>query len=367
MPALMGGFANYLLPVQQGSPDMAFPRLNNISWWLLAPSMVLILASLCVEQGAGTGWTIIKDMSFKSTVYTILEVGTKTTLDAKNFSLRLFCQEICNRLLIKFKAVKMYISREQFAWIIRKNRFNSSETKREDSLSIRFNKKRDIIFEEWLVGFVDGDGTFHFSCTSESSQRPGKWSFYFKVAQSSYNLRVLYYINNQLGVGEVRVDKNGNAEFRIRDCHKLLQYIIPIFDRHPLLTSKYYAYDLFRKGLFIFTNKTLSIDTKRFFLIELKKQYRPDDYISPIWSYINNKVYSLKDAKSIMSKSWLVEFTEAEGGFYLYNKDVRRIIHSFEITQKLDRIILEAESYIISGTNIPLKVVSKPTYVTLHA
>ena len=40
-----------------------FPRLNNISWWLLAPSMVLILASLCVEQGAGTGWTIYPPLS----------------------------------------------------------------------------------------------------------------------------------------------------------------------------------------------------------------------------------------------------------------------------------------------------------------
>jgi len=32
MPTLMGGFANYLLPVQIGAPDMAYPRLNNLSW-----------------------------------------------------------------------------------------------------------------------------------------------------------------------------------------------------------------------------------------------------------------------------------------------------------------------------------------------
>jgi len=68
----------------------------------------------------------------------------------------------------------------------------------------------------------------------------------------------------------------------------------------------------------------------------------PRNYISPIWNKINYKKMEKEKVNIIMSKSWLIGFTEAEGSFYLTKKGPERMIHAFEITQKLDKIVLEA-------------------------
>nr|YP_009243332.1 cytochrome c oxidase subunit I [Heterakis beramporia]AMR36299.1 cytochrome c oxidase subunit I [Heterakis beramporia] len=63
MPTMIGGFGNWMLPLLLGAPDMSFPRLNNLSFWLLPTAMVLILGSTLVDSGCGTSWTIYPPLS----------------------------------------------------------------------------------------------------------------------------------------------------------------------------------------------------------------------------------------------------------------------------------------------------------------
>jgi LAGLIDADG endonuclease len=74
--------------------------------------------------------------------------------------------------------------------------------------------------------------------------------------------------------------KTNMADFRIRNRDILNKVIFPIFDKYPLLTSKYYEYSKFKKAYEILENKSLSRDAKNKLLLELKKDIRPANYIS---------------------------------------------------------------------------------------
>ncbi|MCH7341805.1 cytochrome o ubiquinol oxidase subunit I [Pelomonas sp. CA6] len=60
---LVTGFMNYLVPLQIGARDVAFPFLNNFSFWMTTSGAVLMMISLFVGEFARTGWLAYPPLS----------------------------------------------------------------------------------------------------------------------------------------------------------------------------------------------------------------------------------------------------------------------------------------------------------------
>ncbi|SEK94114.1 cytochrome o ubiquinol oxidase subunit 1 [Roseateles sp. YR242] len=60
---LVTGFMNYVVPLQIGARDVAFPFLNNFSFWMTAGGAVLVMFSLFVGEFARTGWLAYPPLS----------------------------------------------------------------------------------------------------------------------------------------------------------------------------------------------------------------------------------------------------------------------------------------------------------------
>ena len=150
---------NYLQPIMIGSPDMAFPRQNNISFWLLPPSFLQLTSGL-FAGGAGTGWTVYSQAVIRGPLYQLcplIEINQNLTR--------------CEEVLINPQSTTP-ISR---SGIDRKILYNGGIIRQGDCkiLLQRLNvrtfstyKRTTEEFYQWLVGFTEGDGTLQPNVTS---------------------------------------------------------------------------------------------------------------------------------------------------------------------------------------------------------
>ena len=188
-------------------------------------------------------------------------------------------------------------------------------------------------FKIWLVGFTDGDGCFSVVKSG------GTYRLQYSLSQSAYNLRILYYIKKNLGYGSVSKSlKRSCGNFRITDRKCLNHVIFPIFDKYPLLTSKYFNYLRFKKAYAILENRDFTTAEKNKKIEKLLAENLPESYISPALKNLNENS-SYEEIKNVISIYWLVGFVEAEGNFCIF-PDRGKFNVEFTLAQKLDKILL---------------------------
>lgn len=115
MPVMMGGLVNYFVPVLSGFPDMVFPRLNNMSFWMFMGGFGALVSGLLTEEGMGIGWTMYPTLicvDFHSslacdfTVFAVHLLGVSSILNSINLLGTLFC---CRRKFFSFLNWTLFI------------------------------------------------------------------------------------------------------------------------------------------------------------------------------------------------------------------------------------------------------------------
>ena len=92
VPGLPAIFGNFFLPIQLGAKDVAFPRLNLLSWWIYIIGAMLALISVIIPGGAvDTGWTFYIPYSIRSgsnislAIFSAFVLGFSSILTGINF------------------------------------------------------------------------------------------------------------------------------------------------------------------------------------------------------------------------------------------------------------------------------------------
>ncbi len=96
MPAFVG-LANWLIPMMIGAPDMALPRLNNWSFWILPFAGVMLLSTLFMDGGAPAGgWTMYPPLvlqtgdAFPFLIFSVHLLGISSIMGSINIIVTIF-------------------------------------------------------------------------------------------------------------------------------------------------------------------------------------------------------------------------------------------------------------------------------------
>jgi cytochrome c oxidase subunit 1 len=92
IPGIPASLGNFVLPLQIGAKDVAFPRINLMSWWFYISGGTVILTSLFTGGGPpDTGWTFYVPYSIRTgtnvtlAVFGVFLLGISSTLTGLNF------------------------------------------------------------------------------------------------------------------------------------------------------------------------------------------------------------------------------------------------------------------------------------------
>nr|YP_009310801.1 Orf1p [Saccharomyces arboricola]AOT85109.1 Orf1p [Saccharomyces arboricola] len=227
-----------------------------------------------------------------------------------------------NRELFSIKSAHTWCAKTK----IIKRSYHNNTSLNNKLIIVQKNNDKDNLnmnnFYKWLVGFTDGDGSFYMKGTEKDLK------FFYGFHLHKDDISCLENIKNNLkmspsgvpagpGTNNININiRETSAQLTVMKKQWMNDNLLPIFDKYPCMTIKYYSYMKWKEALMKSLNKVSNKE-----LMEYK-------------TLINN--YEIIDNMEIpynnMNDHWILGFLEAEGSLTIDN---RRNCCSLFITQHM--------------------------------
>ncbi|CAD6647785.1 orf437.CDS.1, partial (mitochondrion) [Saccharomyces cerevisiae] len=205
--------------------------------------------------------------------------------------------------------------------------------------NLKLNNLEMNNFHKWLVGFTDGDGSFYMKGTENN------FKFFYGFHLHKDDISCLEHIKNNFKMPSNINIRETSVQLTVTKKQWMSDNLLPIFDKYPCMTMKYYSYYKWKKAMIDNLNGMT---------------YNNNDVLN-IKNTINNYevMPNLKIPYDKMNDYWILGFMEAEGSFEVIKT---RNICSFNISQHQRSIetLKAIKSYILTNwkpiDNTPLMI-----------
>lgn len=226
--------------------------------------------------------------------------------------------------------------------------------------SIKNTEVKSCNFYPWFItGFVDGEGSFIIRIRKKANYRTGFLvEPLFSIAIHKKDLMILQEIQAYFGVGSIRNEGNSLVKFRVESVKEIVNYILPHFEKYPLITQKLADYLLFKDVVKMMINKEhlTKEGLKKIVSIKAVINLGLPNELQLYFLDLIPTFRPLVQNKTVPDGQWIAGFTSAEGCFKIIivkrpNRKIDQAYLVFQITQhsRDDKLLESFISYFGCG------------------
>jgi len=232
--------------------------------------------------------------------------------------------------------------------IISKQLYSTAKVSKNLQHQLSINNEDSFNLNPWFVtGFVDGDASFTVSIAKKKSGIGWKIQPIFTIGLVPKDLDLLVQIQVFFKTGKIYTSKRGIIYYTVGSTKDIIKYILPHFDKYPLISLKLKDYLVFRNIVLLMEkgqHNSLPGLLKIFSLRAVLNKGLPDIIKTEYPDIIPANVPEFKVSPNLNSH-WLSGFITAEGSFFIsiYSNEDRKVGYAISLVFSLSQHIKDIE------------------------